>query len=192
MGLLEGGGSMVNQWLALSYKVPSEPSRKRVYVWRKLKELGAVYLQQGVGVVPETDYFLQALQTLRREIVEMDGEAALTKLSFLHEEDESRLIDEFQALRNEEYDEIVEQCERVIFEIKRESEKGKFTYAEIEENEEELMKIQRWMVKIAARDFFSASGKGLAQNMMTQAAEHIQHYAETVYQKENINPATHV
>ena len=34
-------------WLALSYNVPINPSKVRVYVWRKLKEFGAEYLRQG-------------------------------------------------------------------------------------------------------------------------------------------------
>ena len=31
------------RWLALGYSVPINPSKNRVYVWRKLKEYGAEY-----------------------------------------------------------------------------------------------------------------------------------------------------
>ena len=30
------------EWLLLTYKVPAEPARKRVSIWRKLKGMGAV------------------------------------------------------------------------------------------------------------------------------------------------------
>ncbi len=32
-------------WLLFIYKIPSEPSRLRATVWRRLKGLGAIYLQ---------------------------------------------------------------------------------------------------------------------------------------------------
>jgi hypothetical protein len=36
-----------NRWLILIYHLPREPSRHRVAMWRKLKALGAPYLQDG-------------------------------------------------------------------------------------------------------------------------------------------------
>ncbi len=42
----------VREWLLLVYRVPSEPSNNRVSVWRELKRLGALYLQQCVCIVP--------------------------------------------------------------------------------------------------------------------------------------------
>ena len=40
-------------WLLLIYRVPAEPSRKRAFVWRELKKVGAVYLRDGVCVLPD-------------------------------------------------------------------------------------------------------------------------------------------
>ena len=34
-------------WLLLIYRVPSEPTRLRAAVWRRIKSLGAIYLQHG-------------------------------------------------------------------------------------------------------------------------------------------------
>ncbi len=36
-------------WLVLVYRVPSEPTRLRATVWRRLKGLGAVYLQNSIA-----------------------------------------------------------------------------------------------------------------------------------------------
>ena len=42
-------------WLLLTYKLPTEPSRRRVYVWRKLKRLGAIRIFEAVwGPGPAT------------------------------------------------------------------------------------------------------------------------------------------
>ena len=43
------------EWLLLTYKIAPEPARLRVSVWRKLKGMGAVYLQGGVCLLPKTD-----------------------------------------------------------------------------------------------------------------------------------------
>ena len=38
------------KWIGMGYNLPVNPSKNRVYVWRKLKEVGAVYYKQGVTV----------------------------------------------------------------------------------------------------------------------------------------------
>lgn len=40
------------RWLVLVYKIPAEPTRLRAGVWRKIKNLGAVYLQNAVAALP--------------------------------------------------------------------------------------------------------------------------------------------
>ena len=55
-------------WLLITYKVPAEPSRMRVSLWRKLKELGAVYIQQGAAVLPMTEALLAVCEEIHREL----------------------------------------------------------------------------------------------------------------------------
>ena len=55
----------VTIWLLLVYTVPAEPSRLRAAVWRDLKKAGAVYLRDGVCVLPERDETLHALRQNR-------------------------------------------------------------------------------------------------------------------------------
>ena len=44
----------MTSWLLLSYKLPAHPSALRVYVWRKLKRLGAILLNDTIWVLPDT------------------------------------------------------------------------------------------------------------------------------------------
>ena len=64
-------------WNLLIYRVPSQPSTQRVYVWRKLKGWGGLYLQQSVCVLPQRNDLQQQLENLKTEIVEGGGEANL-------------------------------------------------------------------------------------------------------------------
>jgi hypothetical protein len=64
-------------WLLLLYKVPPEPSARRVYVWRKLKRLGALLMHDAAWVLPDTPHTRERLQWLAAEISEMGGDALL-------------------------------------------------------------------------------------------------------------------
>jgi hypothetical protein len=64
-------------WVLLIYKVPSEPTARRVSTWRKLKRLGAILLHDAAWVLPDTPRTREEFQWLAAEIVEMGGEAHL-------------------------------------------------------------------------------------------------------------------
>ena len=68
---------MTTSWLLLNYKVPTEPAAKRVALWRRLKGMGAVYLQNGVCLLPKTDDHARRLKMLENDIREMSGEAVI-------------------------------------------------------------------------------------------------------------------
>lgn len=70
-------------WLALSYNLPKDPSKARVYTWRKLKEYGAEYLRQGIAVLPNTAISFQQFTALAQKIRQMGGEATLVEMRFL-------------------------------------------------------------------------------------------------------------
>src|ERR1700712_2699271 len=78
----DGLASEVDEkWLLLVYRIPAEPTRLRATVWRRLKSLGAVYLQNSAAALPAGPSAERALRRLRREIVEMDGTAVLLSCS---------------------------------------------------------------------------------------------------------------
>lgn len=62
-------------WLLLTYKLPAEPSARRVYAWRKLKKLGAIPIFEAVWVLPASPRSHEQFQWLAVEIREMGGEA---------------------------------------------------------------------------------------------------------------------
>ena len=64
-------------WLLLIYRVPPEPTRLRSTVWRRIKSLGAIYLQNSVAALPASPANERSLRKLRREIVDMSGTAIL-------------------------------------------------------------------------------------------------------------------
>ncbi|MBL7624758.1 hypothetical protein I7331_36980 [Frankia sp. AgB1.8] len=76
-------GTNSARWLLLIYRVRSEPTRLRVGLWRKLKGLGAIYLQNSAAALPVSATGERALRTLRKEITEMGGVAYLLSCDVL-------------------------------------------------------------------------------------------------------------
>lgn len=83
------------EWAGLAYKLPTHPSKYRVYVWRKLKQAGAIFYQQGVAVLPMNPWNHTYLEGLREEIRKCGGEAAVLSVRISDKEDEDALIAQF-------------------------------------------------------------------------------------------------
>ena len=93
-------------WLLLVYKVPSEPTARRVYVWRKLKRLGAVLLHDSAWVLPATPYTREQLQWLAAEITEMAGDAMLWDAQAVSPQQDEGLTRQFSEQADAAYEEI--------------------------------------------------------------------------------------
>ena len=90
-------------WLLLLYKVPPEPSARRVYVWRKLKRLGAILMHDAAWVLPATAHTQERLQWLAAEIVELGGEALLWQSQLLLAGQSQALVQRFNEQADEAY-----------------------------------------------------------------------------------------
>src|SRR5207247_10906893 len=80
------------RWLQLTYKVPSEPSQKRVWVWRRLQNLGAFALQNSVYLLPYTEEVEKHFRQLAHEIHEMGGDASIFSVTALDASDERGIL----------------------------------------------------------------------------------------------------
>ncbi|WP_370115191.1 Chromate resistance protein ChrB [Streptacidiphilus sp. MAP12-33] len=170
------------RWLVLVYKIPAEPTRLRAGVWRKIKGLGAIYLQNSVAALPESASAERALRLLRNEILEMGGTASLLTAGALGGGPE--IEEQFNAARDDEYEEIVDRCEDFLGQIEKEYRAEHFTYAELEENDEDLVKLRNWLAKVVARDVLGASGQTAAQTALERCAKVLDEYAARVYAEE--------
>jgi hypothetical protein len=169
-------------WLLLIYRVPSEPTRLRATVWRRLKSLGAVYVQNSAAALPASPTAERALRKLRHEITEMNGTAVLFRADALVGESEVRAA--FQAARDDEYEEIVDRCKDFLAQVEKEHVAEHFTYAELEENEVDLAKLQNWFGKVKDRDVFGAPGRQAVVDALAECETALEGYASRVYREE--------
>jgi CRISPR/Cas system-associated endoribonuclease Cas2 len=102
------------RWLQLTYKVPSEPSQKRVWVWRRLQNLGAFALQNSVYLLPYSEEVEKHFRQLAHDIREMGGEASIFFVTALDSADERRILQTLVEARTNEYDTVVKVCTRFL------------------------------------------------------------------------------
>jgi hypothetical protein len=169
-------------WLLLVYRVPPEPTRLRATVWRRLKGLGAIYLQNSAAALPATSANERALRKLRHEILEMAGSGILLNCTALG--GESDILAAFQAARDDEYEEIVDRCQDFLAGVQKEHVAEHFSFAELEENDVDLTKLRTWFEKVRNRDTFHAAGRKAAEEALAACAESLEAYANQVYSRE--------
>ncbi len=171
-------------WLLLVYRVPTEPASKRVTIWRDLKRLGSLYLQQCVCILPDQPKLRAKVEHIVEKIEAMDGEHTLFEIPRLGERDEERIIQSFRALRNNEYQEIVEECEtKFVKEVEFEHFRQNYSFEEAEEIGQDLEKIRRWFDRIVARDWFGASGRQEVETWIDRCTDLLNHFEHEVYRR---------
>ncbi|MGH9065397.1 MAG: Chromate resistance protein ChrB [Acidimicrobiales bacterium] len=173
-------------WLVLVYRVPSEPTRLRAAVWRRLKALGAVYLQSSVAALPASPGAERALRTLRNEIIEHMGGHGLL-LSGVALAGEPDMVGATNEARNDEYEEIVDRCRDFLAGIDKEIAESHFTYGELEENDEDLAKLRGWFDKVLARDALGAAGAKEAEAALGDCARALDGFAARVYEADAVS-----
>jgi hypothetical protein len=174
-------------WLLLTYKVPSEPAKRRVALWRRLKGMGAVYLRQGVCLIPKTDEHARRLKMLTNDIAEMDGESVLLETVAVDRVQADKVVARFMADRDAQYQEFLGRCADFAAEIAKETAAGHFTYAELEENDIDLRKLQSWLEKIRKLDFYGAPLAAEAAAQLQACEQLLETYAQQVFEMHDEN-----
>jgi len=172
------------RWLLLAYKVPPEPTRTRVAIWRRIKSLGAVYLQSSVCVLPRTSDHERQLKLLQNEIVQGNGIADVLETAALDAKQEGAIVRRFQQDREAQYREFLGKCNDYLVDLKREAQIRNFSFAELQENDEDLKKLTGWLVKIKALDFYGAPVGGEADKSLQECEHALEQYAARVYEVE--------
>ena len=174
-------------WLLLTYKVPPEPAAKRVAIWRKLKGMGAVYLQNGVCLLPRTDDHIRKLKMLENDISQAQGEAVILETVALDPGQEAKVLARFNADRNDAYVEFIDKCDDFEREVANEVAASHYTYAELEENDVDLKKLQGWLAKIEKLDFYAAERAAEAQARLKDCEALLDDYARRVFDAHDEN-----
>ena len=174
-------------WLLLTYQAPPQPAAKRIALWRRLKSMGAIYLQNGVCLLPKTDDHVRRLKMLENDVSGMDGESVILETVALDRTQEDKVVARFKADRDEQYREFLGRCADFEKEIAKEIAIDKFTYAELEEEDTDLKKLQGWLEKIRKLDFYGATLAEEAAERLHACEALLDSYAQRVFDAHDEN-----
>ena len=173
--------STKREWLVLVARMPAEPARHRMALWRELRRSGAVPLGQAVWAVPD----LPAVRPLIERVAALVDAGAGTLLVLtaqgLRDHDGTRLEQLYAAACDEEWSEFSADCGKYLAELEKEEAVGKYTLAELEEEEQSLDRLRRWYRELRSRDLLGTTVAGDAASQLKQCEDQFWHYAEHVY-----------
>ncbi len=143
-------------WLVLIYTLPAEPTRKRAFVWRELKKVGAVYLRDGVCVLPDRPATRHAMEGLVDRVRAFDGQATLVETGRMDELTIQDVTRQAQTARGAEYAALWESATEFLNHVRRERRHREFSESETGTLTEDVTKLRRWFEQIRARDYFES------------------------------------
>jgi hypothetical protein len=126
------------RWLALAYSLSEPSSSRRVAVWRRLRQLGAVSPAGSAYLLPESDESREAFGWIAQEIRDGGGQALVLEVERLEPAEESRVIEAFRAARDEDYRKIADEA------------------ANAADASVSLEKLRRRLQEVSRIDFFGA------------------------------------
>lgn len=169
------------RWIVLVVRVPAEPSRHRVAVWRELRKTGALSLGQGVWAVPDVPLFADGIGRVLELTERAGGEAVSLAATGRGSQDGRRLRAMFTAARSADWAEFMADCGKFEAELAKEIRIAKFTLAELEEEEQSLERLRRWHRDLTARDVFGAPEAAEAGERLKVCVAACEDYAERVF-----------
>jgi hypothetical protein len=172
------------RWLLVSVSTAGATASLRVLVWRKLRSLGAVYVQQSVCLLPARPAVVRQVTRLLDRVHREGGQSRSLSLRIDDPEQERALVAEFNAARDAEYAEVLDRVPAFRQELDSERAKGRATYAEVEESEADLERFRSWMAKIERRDYFAAARAQAARDAVERCAAELEAFEAEALRRE--------
>ena len=184
----EMSGPARERFLLVSASTAGAPAATRVRAWRRLRSLGALYLQQSVCLLPAREPVRRQVQRLLASIRADGGTARSLTVTVDDAAEYAGLVAEFNAERDAEYAEVVERAPQLLAELEKETARGRATYAEVEESEADLERFRSWLSKIAARDYFGAPNAAEAHAAVERCAAELAAFEQAALAAEAPDP----
>src|SRR5215831_12878927 len=152
-------------WLLLIHQVPNSPAYLRVKMWRRLQKIGAIAVKNAVYVLPRSEQSAENFHWVAREILEAGGDASVCEASFVEGITARELIALFQAARDSDYEELIQETKELKEEL-RAAEKAGDAWASGMAGR--VTRIREKLTEIQAIDFFTAPRGKQAETLIAE------------------------
>jgi hypothetical protein len=179
-------------WVLVNAKVPKEPTRHRVAVWRALRKTGAVPISSGMWAVPRLPQFDSGIATARMLAERGGGTLGSFFVTRESGSDIDALRDAFLDARRDEWKELLAECSAYEVEVRKEIAVEKFTFAELEEEEQSLERLRRWYEELANRSVITLPEQSVAVQELEICQKLLDGYADLVYRAAELGTGPNV
>lgn len=135
-------------------------------------------------LLPYSEENQNSLSSVAQDIENNGGVVLLMESTFTEEKYEQTVIAAFNKAREIEYEEILDKCEDYFVEIEKEISRENYTFAEAEENEEELEKLKSWFEKVKLRDIFHSPLREVTEKKLEECTSVFVDFNNRVYENE--------
>ena len=155
------------RWVLLSSRLPREPSRLRLGIWRRLRRLGALLLHDAVWVLPADAKTREAFEWLAEEIAEQGGTAFVWEALSLDEPQNRELVRRFRAEADTRYTALTHSARKIL----RTAVRSRPAAARMDARAalRHLRGLERALRLERRRDYFRAPGRGDAETAVATA-----------------------
>jgi DNA-binding transcriptional regulator PaaX len=168
-------------WMVLLARIPTEPARHRMALWRELRRAGAVPLGQATWALPDLPAVQPVLERITALATAGNGTVLVLSARGHAAGDVDRLEQLYTETREQEWTEFRADCGKYLAEIDKEEALDKYTLAELEEEEQSLDRLRRWYRDLRARDLLASPSTVEAATDLKSCERRLDTYAEHVY-----------
>lgn len=131
--------------------------------------------------MPETPYFSSAVRRVVELAARGSGEVLVLPTPEAEDPAADPLRSAFRAQRLDEWQEFIGDCKVFEEELAKETRNGKFTLAELEEEEQSMERLRRWFRDLKSRDVLELPETDTAADFLRRCADLFDAYSERVY-----------
>lgn len=141
-------------WLLFFYSLPSQPTKNRMTIWRRLLKAGVLFFKGSVYILPHTEENREFFTWLVSEVTSLKGEASYVSVDMMETDDDREIIALFNRQREAAYQSVLSEIE----EIERRIISMKMGGDSLDRNKlvKRIRKVQRDFDEIKKIDFFSS------------------------------------
>lgn len=145
------------QWVLLAYRIPREPSTPRITVWRRLRQLGAVQLGDGLVALPLDDATREQFDWLAQFVDDVSGEASVWVAEPTTARQQRELTERMKTAVAADYRAVVDAAEAA-----RSGDRAR--------RRRTVLRLRRTLDRIRARDFFPPPERREAERAVADLA----------------------